>query len=119
MEIMNLPRGYGKTTNTIIEAVKTDYPVIVGYGAMKKEFERRAKEICNKNITVYTISEFCDDNFWRGKIDNKPEKVIIDELPLVLEQLLGCKCEIATMTSKSLEEYYKYRDYSGCRTKGE
>ena len=30
MEIMNLPRGCGKTTNTIIEAVKTDYPIIVG-----------------------------------------------------------------------------------------
>lgn len=119
MEIMNLPRGCGKTTNTIIEAVKTDYPVIVGYDAMKKEFKRRVKEICNKNITVYTISEFCDDNFWRGKIDKKPEKVIIDELPLVLEQLLGCKCEIATMTGKSLEEYYEYRDYSGCRIKGE
>ena len=119
MEIMNLPRGCGKTTNTIIEAVKTDYPVIVGYGTMKEEFKRRAKEICNKNITVYTISEFCDDNFWRGKVDKKPEKVIIDELPLVLEQLLGCKCEMATMTSKSLEEYYGYRDYGGCRTKGE
>lgn len=111
---MNLPRGYSKITNTIIEAVKTDYPVIVGYGAMKKEFERRAKEICNKNITVYTISEFCDDNFWKGKVDKKSEKVIIDELPLVLEQLLGCKCEMATMTSKSLEEYLEIRDYDGC-----
>ena len=29
MEIMNLPRGCGKTTNTIIETVKTGYPVIV------------------------------------------------------------------------------------------
>ena len=38
---------------------------------------------------------------------------------MLLERLLGCKCEIATMTSKSLEEYYGYRDYCGCRTKGE
>lgn len=115
MEIINLARGYGKTTNIIIKAVKTGYPIIVGYSTMKKEIEKRAKEICNKNITVYTVSEFCNDNFWRGKIDKKPEKVIIDELPLVLEQLLGCGCEMATITSESLEEYYNTMKLKKCQ----
>lgn len=119
MEIMNLPRACGKTTNTIFEAVKTGYPVIVANTPMKRDVMRRAEKIYNKSITVYTVSEFCDDDYWRGKIDKKPEKVIIDELPYVLEKLLNAKCEMATMTSKSLEEYYEYRDYGDCRTKGE
>lgn len=48
--------------------------------------------------------------FWRGKIDFKPKKVLIDELPFVLSYLLNAECEMATMTSKSLEEYYGHRD---------
>lgn len=110
MEIMNLPRGCGKTTNIIIEAVKTGYPIITLYNAMGKRIERRAEEITNQKITVYTVAEFLDDGFWRGKIDKKPEYVLIDELSFVLEELLGAKCEMATMTSKSLEEYYERRD---------
>lgn len=119
MEIINLPRACGKTTNAIIESVKTGYPIIVANTPMKRDVMRRAEKICNKSITVYTVSEFCDDNYWRSKIDEKPEKVIIDELPYVLEKLLNAKCGMATMTSKSIEEYYGYRDYGGCRTKGE
>lgn len=110
MEIMNLPRGCGKTTNIIIEAVKTGYPIITLHNAMRKRIERRAEEITNQKITVYTVAEFLDDGFWRGKIDKKPEYVLIDELSFVLEELLGAKCEMATMTSKSLEEYYEHRD---------
>ena len=56
--------------------------------------------------------EFLDDDFWCDKIDKKPEHVLIDELPFVLEELLGTKCEMATMTSKSLEEYYGHRDWN-------
>lgn len=114
MEIMNLPRGYGKTTNIIIEAVKTGYPIITLHSTMKRDIERRAEKITNQKITVYTIAEFLDDDFWKGKIDKKPEYVLIDELSFVLEKLLDAKCEMATMTSKSLEEYYGKRDYDGC-----
>lgn len=110
MEIMNLPRGCGKTTNIIIEAAKTGYPIITLYNAMRRRIERRAEEITNQKITVYTVAEFLDDGFWRGKIDKKPEHVLIDELSFVIEELLGAKCEMATMTSKSLEEYYGHRD---------
>lgn len=111
MEIFNVPRGCGKTTNIIIEAAKTGYPIITLRRTMKKDIERRAEKITNKKITVYTVAEFLDDDFWRGKIDKKPEHVLIDELPFILEELLGAKCEIVTMTSKSLEEYYGHRDW--------
>ena len=111
MEIMNLPRGCGKTTNIIIEAVKTGYPIITFRSTMKRDIERRAEKITNQKITVYTVAEFLNDEFWCNKIDKKPEHVLIDELPFVLEELLGAKCETATMTSRSLEEYYTRRDY--------
>ena len=111
MEIINLPRGYGKTTNIIIKAAKTGYPIITLYDARRRCIERRAEEITNQKITVYTVAEFLDDDFWCDKIDKKPEHVLIDELPFVLEELLGAKCEMATMTSKSLGEYYGHRDW--------
>lgn len=110
MEIINLPRGCGKTTNIIIEAVKTGYPIITLRNTMKRDIERRAEKITNKKITVYTVAEFLNDNFWCDKIDKKPEHILIDELPYILEELLDSKCETATMTSKSLEEYYGHRD---------
>ena len=110
MEIMNLPRGCGKSTNIIIEAVKTGYPVIVGTKSQKRDLEYCAEKITNKRISIYTVEEFCDDDFWRGKIDFNPNKVLIDELPSVLRYLLNAECEMATMTSKSLEEYYAHRD---------
>ena len=110
MEIMNLPRCCGKSTNIIIEAVNTGYPVIVATTMQKRYLERCAEEIANKRISIYTAEEFCDDDFWRGKIDFKPKKVLIDELPSVLNYLLNAECEMATMTSKSLEEYYGRRN---------
>ena len=110
MEIMSLPRCCGKSTNIIIEAVNTGYPVIVGTNTQKRELEYRAEKITNKRIYIYTEAEFCNDDFWKGKIDFKPKKVLIDELPSVLSYLLNAECEMATMTSKSLEEYYGHRD---------
>lgn len=110
MEIINLPRGCGKTTNIIIEAVKTGYPIITLRNTMKRDIQRRAEKITNKKITVYTVAEFLNDDFWCDRIDKKPEHILIDELPYILEELFGSKCETATMTSKSLEEYYGHRD---------
>lgn len=111
MEILNVPRGYGKSTRLIMKAVETGYPIIAMNNAEKREIKRYAEKITNKCIAVYTVDEFLDDGFWRGKIDKKPESVLIDELPFVLKKLLGAKCEMATMTSKSLEEYYMRRNF--------
>lgn len=58
------------------------------------------KDFTMKILLSIQFLNFCDDNFWRGKGNKKPEKVIIDELPLVLGQILGCSCKMATMTGK-------------------
>ena len=36
MEILNVPRGYGKSTRLIMKAVETGYPIIVGTESMKQ-----------------------------------------------------------------------------------
>lgn len=103
MEILNVPRSFGKTINIIEKAIETGYPIIVSHETEKRRIQREAEKIFRKAVTVFTAKEFCDDNFWLGL--GRPPKVLIDELPSVLKYLLDSDCEMATMTSKSLEDY--------------
>lgn len=103
MEILNVPRGFGKTTNILIKAITTGYPVVVANRVFREDAKRRLGQITRKNIEIYTIKEFCNDDFWRGR--KRPEKVLIDDLNVILREILNADCEMATMTSGSLEDY--------------
>lgn len=94
MEILNNPRGTGKTTIIVNKAIQTGYPVLVGTENQKDFLEN----ITEKRIKVYTVEEFI-------YLKEKPEHILIDELPRVLYELLETDVELATMTSKSLEKY--------------
>ena len=111
MEIINVPRAFGKTTNIIMRAVKTGYPIIVGTSSQKNVLKDQIRRIniTDKKIEVYTIFEFCDNNKFRGK--DKPENVLIDELPIVLSIMLNANVDMATMTSNSIEMYDIERKY--------
>lgn len=98
MEIFDVPRGTGKTTHLIIESTKNGYPIVVGLGTQKNYLMERASQITEKQVEVYTVKEIL-------AMDNKPKKVLIDDLPYVLNTLLDCDVEEATMTSKSREMY--------------
>lgn len=98
MEIFDVPRGAGKTTHLIIESTKNGYPIVVGLGTQKNYLIERASQITDKQVEVYTVKEIL-------AMDNKPKKVLIDDLPYVLNTLLDCDVEEATMTSKSREMY--------------
>lgn len=98
MEIFDVPRGAGKTTHLIIESTKNGYPIVVGLGTQKNYLMERASKITDKQVEVYTVKEIL-------AMDNKPKKVLIDDLPYVLSTLLDCEVEEATMTSKSREMY--------------
>lgn len=98
MEIFDVPRGSGKTTHLIIESTKNDYPIVVGLGTQKKYVQERAEQITDKQVEVYTVKEIL-------AMENKPKKVLIDDLPYVLNTLLDCEVEEAAMTSKSREMY--------------
>lgn len=100
MEILNVPRGYGKSTRLIMKAVETEYPIIVGTESMKQYLRDLAKKITDKEIKIYSAYEF-------ASIDptKRSKNILIDELPLVLSILLNTNVEMATMTSGSLERY--------------
>ena len=54
----------------------------------------------NKEIETYTCQEYLEPEFWRGR--RKPERIIIDELPMVLNQIFGTEVEFATMSCSSV-----------------
>ena len=54
MEILNNPRGTGKTTIIVNKAIKTGYPILVGTECQKQFLE----SITEKYIKVYTVEEF-------------------------------------------------------------
>ena len=91
MEILNWQRGYGKTFRAIQEAKQNNLPLIVALDSQKRHIQEK-----DKDVEVYTVEE------WQGKNDDR--NVIIDELPIVLNQL-GLRTELATMTSTSLDMY--------------
>lgn len=94
MEILNWQRGYGKTFRAIQEAKQNNLPLIVAIESQKRHIQEK-----DKDVEVYTVAE------WRGKNDDR--NVIIDELPIVLNQL-GLHTELATMTSTSLGMYHDF-----------
>ena len=94
MEILNWQRGYGKTFRAIQEAKQRNLPLIVALDSQKRHIQEK-----DKDVEVYTVEE------WQGKNDDR--NVIIDELPIVLNQL-GLRTELATMTSTSLNMYDEF-----------
>ena len=94
MEILNWQRGYGKTFRAIQEAKQNNLPLIVALDSQKRHIQEK-----DKDVEVYTVEE------WQGKNDDR--NVIIDELPIVLNQL-GLRTELATMTSTSLGMYHEF-----------
>ena len=111
MEIINVPRAFGKTTNIIMRAVKTGYPIIVGTSSQKDELKYQIRRITDKEVEVYTVYEFCDKDRFRGSSKPRPENVLIDELPIVLSIMLNANVDMATMTSNSIEMYDIERKY--------
>lgn len=100
MEILNVPRGYGKSTRLIMKAVETGYPIIVGTESMKQYLRDLAKGITDKEVKIYSAYEFADIDAMK-----RDKNILIDELPLVLSILLNTNVEMVTMTSGSLERY--------------
>lgn len=101
MEIIDIPRGMGKTSYLIHKSNETEYPILVATESQKKVLIAKAKSY---KITIpepITINNFIKINE-TGR--DKPEAVLIDELPIVLNTFLGVNVKIATMTSDSKKE---------------
>lgn len=103
MEIVNIRRGFGKTTNLIYESNKKDIPIVCGSKQQCCFIEEKARRMRIRIPEPICICDLCDVDKIRG--GKKPERILIDELPNVLSILLGCVIDTATMTSNSLELY--------------
>lgn len=103
MEIINIRRGFGKTTNLIYESNKKDIPIVCGSKSQCRFIEEKAEQMRIRIPKPIWIYDLCDSNKFRG--GEKPERILIDELPNVLSSIIGCTIDTATMTSNSLELY--------------
>ena len=96
MDIIDIPRGCGKTSIAIWRAKDTGCPIIVANKQCKSNLMFR---LLNNNITdvkVYTSQE------WIDKRDKNPDTpVIIDGLKMVLKSILNTDVEMVTLTSKN------------------
>lgn len=95
MEMIDIPRGMGKTSYLIHKSHETGYPIIVATETHKAALIAKAKLYKIKIPEPILVNEYyaC----------KKPEAVLIDELPMVLKTL-GVDVKIATMTSDSKKE---------------
>ena len=93
MDIIDIPRGYGKTWMTINRAKETGYPIIVDTTFNKRLIMERLREYRYEDVSVYTVKEWIT-------MRNKPkDQIIIDELPMVLTNLFGARVDLATLSS--------------------
>lgn len=85
-------RGTGKTTHAIITSSKTGATIITHNMFVAKLVHKQAKYLgCN-------IPEPMSINKYLNMKHNRPEKIIIDELELVLGEVLNSKIELITIS---------------------
>ena len=107
MEIIEAPRGFGKTRWLLYKSQETRYPILVGTNSDKEYLIENAKQHGINIPTPISVSELRVGNIMGYdyfKI-NDVDKVLVDELPHVLSILIGVDVEMATMTSSSRESY--------------
>ena len=95
MDIIDIPRGCGKTSIAIWRAKNTNCPIIVANKQYKHNLMFRLLANNITDVKIYTIQEWIDK---KDKNPNTP--VIIDELKMVLNAILDADIEMVTLTSK-------------------
>ena len=95
MDIIDIPRGCGKTSIAINYAKMTGCPIIVANEQSKSDLRFRLLSNNIRDVDVYTIREWLDK-----KRDIDQTSVIIDELGMTLNSLLDANVDMATLTSK-------------------
>lgn len=95
MEICNLERGKGKTTYLVHRSHVTQYPVVcadyTGVGVVK-DIAKRIGVSIPEPMTVQEL-------FQNGSLLTS-KKVLIDEVPMVLQRLLGVNIDTITLSER-------------------
>lgn len=89
MEILSMERGSGKTTKLIKISNKTKAPIICRTRKMAKLIKERAKEMGLEIPNPMTIDMYKNEKY-------RYEKVLIDDIDLVLKMYLNSEIVCAT-----------------------
>lgn len=89
-------RKSGKTTALLQRAEATKTPILAHNENMRAYLKHEAKRMGFESVQILTISDLQKD----GR--QKPEKVIIDEVQMMLERLLGTRVDSFSATSYDL-----------------
>lgn len=102
MEILSMERGSGKTTKLIKISNKTKAPIICRNRNMAKFIKEKAKEMSLEIPNTMTIDMYKNEKY-------RYEKVLIDDIDLVLGQFLGTRILYATTSCNiATERKIKY-----------
>jgi len=98
MKILNLKRGQGKTTFLIIQSHLTGYPILTYNEGAKDDIVYKAEKM--NLIIPKPLSVSVSDLFAMQGMTYHFDKILVDEMPLVLDCLLSrmIHSNIATAT---------------------
>lgn len=102
MKIINLGRGQGKTTRLLFASEFQDIPILCAKRIHKQQLLDAAKRLGLQIPEPIAVDEISSSKIKEKQIENKD--VLIDEAPLVLQQLLNNlemgKIKAITLTEK-------------------
>jgi hypothetical protein len=101
------PRRSGKSTKAILESVKTGYPILVPTFGMKKSVKSTAVKygLENELPEPLSLGDWERGNTWNG--NEGIDGVIVDEALILLENILGTKVKMLTMSERENEYVVK------------
>ncbi|EXG87735.1 hypothetical protein K413DRAFT_4633 [Clostridium sp. ASBs410] len=97
MDILNLGRGKGKTTYLLMKSHMTQIPILTATIGSKDYVKIEAERMGLDIPEPLTVNDLAGDNA-RGRI--KPSRLLVDEMPAVLQAALGITIDTATMTER-------------------
>lgn len=97
MDILNLERGKGKTTYLIQRSHMTRTPILVGMEMQKNYIKNKARDMGISIPEPLSVNDLFGDSS-RGKV--KPTSILVDEIPTVLQTILGITIDTVTMTER-------------------
>lgn len=93
MKIINVPRGSGKSEELIRLAAENNCSIVVSSAAKKDKILE--KILYNKSrVPVYTVAEFLHGV--NGAVFTKEDKICIDDMDEVLQEIIGFNIAYAT-----------------------
>jgi hypothetical protein len=94
MQIINVPRGYGKTNKLLKLAEENGYTIIVATLAKKNKLKEEILYNKYHRVSVYTAEEFIHG--LNGARFSKNDKICIDDMDEVLQAIIGFDIVYAT-----------------------